>query len=205
MKNMTVKLTFTEDILGSQPGDPEIHETFIASKAPDAASRKEEIASMGVEEFVEKQKTYFNRTPDGRPCLMEHQIRGFFKSAARVVNEMSNSPLKKLTAFKKKVDLFVFAKAADGSRLIPIDIPEGGKIGSFQRPLRAQTMQGERVSLANSETLPAGSSVTFTITVLDDSLMEYVREWLNYGVYNGLGQWRNGGYGRFTWEEVPCA
>lgn len=202
MKNLTVKVTFTEDVLGSQPGDPELHKTFIASKAPDAVSRDEEIASMGVEEFVEKQMTYFHRTKDGKPCMMDYQIRGFFKSAAKVVNDMTDSSLKKLTAFKKKVDLFVFVEGMDGSRFIPFEIPEDGKIGTLQRPLRAQTMQGERVSLANSETLPAGCTLTFKITVIDDSLLDYVKEWLNYGRYNGLGQWRNGGYGRFAWEEV---
>ena len=202
MKTMTVKLTLTEAILGSQPGDPELHKTFIASKAPDAASRDEEIAAMGVEEFVERQMTYFHRTQDGKPCLMDYQIRGFFKSAAKVVNEKSDTTLKKLTAFKKKVDLFVFVQGMDGSRFIPFEIPEGGTIGTLQRPLRAQTMQGERVTLANSETLPAGCTLTFKIMTLDDSLLDYVKEWLNYGAWNGLGQWRNGGYGRFTWEEV---
>lgn len=202
MKELTVKLTLTEDILGSQPGDPELHKTFIASKAPDAESREEEIAAMGVEEFVERQMTYFHRTKDGKPCLMNYQIQGFFKSAAKVVNEMTGNPLKKLTAFKKKVDLFVFVQGMDGSRFLPFEIPEGGKIGNLQRPLRAQTMQGERVTLANSETLPAGCTLTFKIVVLDDSLMDYVKAWLDYGQYNGLGQWRNAGNGRFTWEEI---
>lgn len=202
MKTKKVQITFIESILGSQPGDPELHKTFIASKAPDAASREEEIASMGVAEFVERQMTYFHRNKDGEPCFMDYQVRGFFKSAAKVVNDKTDTTLKKLTAFKKKVDLFVFVKGEDGSRFIPIKVPEGGKIGTLQRPLRAQTMQGERVSLANSEMLPAGCTATFIITVLDDSLMDYVTEWLNYGEYNGLGQWRNGGYGRFIWTEV---
>ena len=28
--------------------------------------------------------------------------------------------------------------------------------------------------------------------------MDVVSEWLNYGVWRGLGQWRNSGKGRFT-------
>jgi hypothetical protein len=35
-----------------------------------------------------------------------------------------------------------------------------------------------------------------------DDLLDTVREWLDYGQYNGLGQWRNASYGSFTWEEV---
>nr|DAT50795.1 MAG TPA: hypothetical protein [Caudoviricetes sp.] len=38
-----------------------------------------------------------------------------------------------------------------------------------QRPLRAQTAQGERVSLANSEEIPAGSTCEFEITCMDDA------------------------------------
>ena len=202
MKEITVKVTMIEELLGSQPGNPELHKTYIASKAPDAPSKEEEIAAMGVEAFEEKTMTYFHRTKDGRPCLMNYQIEGFFKSAAKVLNDTTDSKLKKLSAFKKKVDLFVFVAGMDGTRFIPLDIPEGGEIGFCERPLRAQTMQGERVSIAKSETVPEGTTLTFTITVLDDSLMDYVKEWLNYGRFNGFGQWRNSGKGRFTWEEL---
>lgn len=202
MKEIKVKVTLTEEMLGSQPGDPELHKTYIASKAPDAPTKEEEIASMGVEAFEEKQMTYFHRTKEGRPCLMNYQIEGFFKSAAKVHNDMTDSPVKKLTAFKKKVDLFVFVSGMDGSRFIPLELPEGGALGTCERPLRAQTMQGERVSIAKSETVPEGTTLTFKVTVLDDSLMDYVRAWLDYGKFNGLGQWRNSGKGRFTWEEV---
>ena len=202
MKELKVKLTLITDILGSQPGDPEIHSRFVAGKAPDAPTMEEEIEAMGVEAFEDRAMTYFHRNKDKQPCLMDYQIRGFFKSAAKVVNDMTKPSVPKLTAFKKKVDLFVFVYGEDDSRFIPFDIPEGGQIGSLQRPLRAQTAQGERISLANSETLPAGCTLTFKIRVLDDGLMDYVRAWLDYGQYNGLGQWRNASYGRFTWEEV---
>ena len=202
MKEIKVKVTLTEEMLGSQPGDPELHKTYIASKAPDAPTKEEEIAAMGVEAFEEKAMTYFHRTKEGRPCLMNYQIEGFFKSAAKVCNDMTNAPVKKLTAFKKKVDLFVFVSGMDGSRFIPLELPEGGSLSTCERPLRAQTMQGERVSIAKSETVPEGTTLTFKVTVLDDSLMDYVRAWLDYGKFNGLGQWRNSGKGRFTWEEV---
>ena len=60
-------------------------------------------------------------------------------------------------------------------------------------------MQGERVSLANSEEIPAGSSITFEIKLLDPSLESVVIEWLDYGALRGLGQWRNSGKGRFAY------
>lgn len=50
--------------------------------------------------------------------------------------------------------------------------------------------------------MPAGSTAEFEIECLDPSLEKMVRECLNYGTKRGLGQWRNSGKGRYTWEEV---
>ena len=58
------------------------------------------------------------------------------------------------------------------------------------------------MALAKSEILPVGTTCEFTIKVLQDELLRRVENWLDYGQFNGLGQWRNGSYGRFTWEEV---
>ena len=35
--------------------------------------------------------------------------------------------------------------------------------------------------------------------LLDDSHEKAVREWLDYGILRGIGQWRNSGKGRFTY------
>lgn len=43
MKEMKVRLTFLEEVFGTASSDPEIHESYIASNAPDAPSRKEEV------------------------------------------------------------------------------------------------------------------------------------------------------------------
>lgn len=42
MKEIKVKLTFLEEVLGTASADKEIHGKFIASKAPDAPSMEEE-------------------------------------------------------------------------------------------------------------------------------------------------------------------
>ncbi len=80
-----------------------------------------------------------------------------------------------------------------------------GAMGDCQRPLRAATAQGERVALAHSETVPAGSEVSFTVQVFDKSLLPVIRECLDYGEYHGLAQWRNSGKGRFVWAELDAA
>lgn len=196
MKNIRVKITLTEPVLGSSPSNKEIFTDFIASQAPDAPTREEEIEAIGVEAVDEKGTTIFPRTEDGVPFLWDYQVRGFFKSACDALNMAE--PSKKLTAYKKKIDKLVFVK----ERKIPYIMPEGTEIEYLQRPLRGQTAQGERVALAKSEMLPAGTTAEFEIFVLQDDLLSRVRDWLDYGQLNGLGQWRNGSYGRFTWEEV---
>ena len=111
----------------------------------------------------------------------------------------------KIKAHKKYIDGLVYVY--DGtdfnnkeSRKILINIEDG--ISSCQRPLRAQTAQGEKIALANSESIADRSTAEFTIRVLKDDLIDAVREWLDYGIYNGLGQWRNSGKGSFTWKEI---
>lgn len=36
--------------------------------------------------------------------------------------------------------------------------------------------------------------------MLEDGLEKAVREWLDYGILKGIGQWRNSGKGRFVYE-----
>lgn len=195
--NMKVRLTFTDELLGTANSDPDVHEAFIASKAPDAPSTAEEVEALGVEEVVEKGMTVFPRTADGDPFIWDYQIKGFFKDSCGMLRKASGSESSKIKAYKKEIDGLVFI----GERQIPISL--SGDMESCQRPLRAATPQGERVALANSEAVPAGSSVEFTVQIFDSHLENAVKEWLDYGKFRGIGQWRNSGKGRFEWEQIP--
>ena len=191
-----VKLTLTDEALGMMPTDKELHETYIAGNAPDAPSMEEEIAAIGVEGVVEKTMTVFPKLDDGTPFLWDYQIRGFFKDAIGMLRRVKTTKCAKITNYKKVVDGLLFVN----ERKIPIQC--AGPLGDCQRPLRADTMQGPRVALAHSETVPAGSTCQFTINMLDDGLEGAVRECLDYGRLRGICQWRNSGKGRFTWEEI---
>ena len=59
--------------------------------------------------------------------------------------------------------------------------------------------QGERVALAHSETVPAGTRMEFEVLYMDIEALDGIIEWLDYGVEHGLGQWRNSGHGRFVY------
>lgn len=192
MTKVHVKLTFTDDLLGTSSGNPELHREFIASKAPGAAKMEEEVASLGVEAVEEKSMTVFPKMADGTPYLWDYQIRGFFKEICGAMRGIPGTKSSKVKAYKKKVDNTIFVEP----REIPLDL-HGMKIADCQRPLRASTMQGERIALANSEVCPQGTTCEFGVLCMVDEDVDMLREWLEYGKYKGIGQWRNSGKGRF--------
>ena len=192
-----VRLTFTDEILGTSSGNPELHREFIASKAPDAQKMEEEVAALGVDAVEEKSMTVFPRLADGTPFLYDYQIRGFFKEICGAVKAISGTKSSKIKAHKKKIDNTIFVEP----REIPLDL-HGMKMTNCQRPLRASTAQGERIALANSEVCPEGTSCEFEVLCMVDEDAAMLLEWLEYGKYKGIGQWRNSGKGRFTFEVI---
>ena len=78
MKLLTVKLTFTEEVLGTAPANPDVHREFIASKAPNPSTIEDEVAAIGVDAATDKSMTIFPRH-EGRPFVYDYQIKGFFK------------------------------------------------------------------------------------------------------------------------------
>lgn len=194
MHKLLASIKFTEELLATQPSDPNLHEAFIASNAPDAPTREEEISVMGVEHTVEMGTTVFPRDEQGRPFMWDYQWKGYFKSVCAAFYRAKGKTY--LPAFKKIIDTTIFVFP----RRVPLIIPAGGKIGDCQRPLRAQTAQGERIALAHSETVPVGTTCELRVDMLDDKCEKFIREWLDYGVYHGHGQWRNSGKGRFEWK-----
>ena len=197
MKEIKIRVTTVEEMLGTSSANPEIHREFIASNAPDAESLEEEVAAVGVDEVFEKGMTVFPRK-DGQPIVWDYQWKGFFKDACGMLRKVTGSECGKIKAYKKEIDGLIFVEP----RAIPIRFD--GEMGICQRPLRGQTAQGERVALASSESVPAGATMEFTVRLLCDSHEKAIREMLDYGILRGFGQWRNSGKGRFTWEEIKA-
>lgn len=196
MTQYKVRITFTEPLLGTVPMNQELYADYIATKLPDGnGDASDELATVA--EMTEKGTTGFHRL-DGAPIIYDYVIKGFFKDAASMLRRVPDTKSNKMTAYKKIIDGLVFIRP----RQIPITA--FGAVSILERPLRAQTAQGERVALARSEMLPDGSEIEFVIDLLDANLEPAVREWLDYGSRRGLGQWRNGGYGTFlyTMDEV---
>ena len=193
---MKIRITFMEELLGTASANPDIHREYIASKAPDAESLEEEVEAIGVDAALEKSMTVFPRNEDGRPILFDYQVKGFFKDSTAVLRKVPGSKASNVKAYKKEIDGLLFVSP----RMIPLDMPS--PLSTCSRPLRAQTAQGERVALSTSEAAPAGTTVELTVMALTKDMFELAKECLDYGTLRGIGQWRNSGKGRFTYEVI---
>ena len=205
---MKVLISFTEPLLGTLSGNPEIAQEFILTKHPEGISKDELEAQSNLKEVTEKSSTIFPRNADGQPILWDYQIKGFFKEACAAmihIEAMTKEDLKKFRLteylYKKTIDQLIFVFP----RQIVLQLPEGcdpNKLNFCQRPLRGQTMKGERISLARSEEVPEGTKIEIEIKCLNEKHEDFVKQWLTYGALKGTGQWRNSGKGRFKWQEL---
>ena len=197
METIKVRLTFTENLLGTSPNNEDIYREYIASKAPNEATEEEEVEALSLNEQIEKAMTVFPRTEEGLPFIYDYQIKGMMKDSCAMLARLKNgNESSKLKAYKKIIDGLIFPFP----REIPIHTDK--PIGVCQRPLRAQTAQGERVALAMSEEIQKGAWIEFGIKCYDKAHIPAIREWLDYGADRGIGQWRNSGKGRYEWEEL---
>lgn len=199
-------IEFTENLLGTLTGNKEAATEFILGKNPNgvAMDEAEVVADMG--EALTKGTTYF--PTDGKGVfLWDYQVKGFIKEAARslaMTDQYSKEDLKRmgLSSFGptmgKKLDALVFVNP----RKIYLDLPRGSQLGFLERPLRAQTMQGERVALARSQTAPAGTKIEVEVITFNEAIDAFIMDCFEYGKYHGMGQWRNSSAGRFIYRET---
>ena len=217
-KITTVRLTFLEPMLGTLPADEQIYRDYIATKNPNRTAKKvnEEVEALSEEVMTAQEEagrpiTAFARAIDkeGRrvPAVYGYVLKGMFKNACSALKDCEGTLSNGFSAYKKKIDQRVFVYDAEGKSEISIinlseDVYKDGLLPICERPLRAQTPQGERVAISASEEVPAGSTVDFTVVALNEETFALVFEWLNYGRFNGLGCWHNSGKGRFTYEII---
>lgn len=201
MKTIKYRATFTEGVLATKPNDERVHETYIAAKrreGPAADELDAEAKALAEIADLEKGKTIFHRDANGAPILWDYQLKGFLKEAIKALRRDPVSACAKIKNFKSVIDGSVFIKP----RQIVLHIPEGKEIGTCQRPLRAQTPQGERVALAQSEEAPAGTYIEFQTLVLAPGLDDVLKECWAYASLRFMGAWRNSGKGTADVVEI---
>lgn len=210
MKKVHIKIRFTDPILGMSPSNPEIYEDYILSKSPnrDAYDGSDELDAIDGMDEEKSTITVFPRADGGLPCFFDYQIRGFFKDSCKLlahvkgVDETGKRSKKKAATLSGA--LVAYQKVIDGNIFVSprkIVIHSDKDITLCQRPLRAMTAKGERISLACSEEIAAGAWAEFDVTLYNDEDLDVLAEWMAYGRDHGMGQWRNSGRGRFEVEE----
>lgn len=193
-------LTLTTELLGTVPLNKEIFGKYIEPNAPDAVDTSKDAED--IEESDAKGKTGFFKDEEGL-YIMEYMIKGFLKAAGYALKDILG-----ISAMKSKIDNFVFIeprkihlmREVDG-KLQNIQEPDG----SLVRPLRSTSPQGwDRVSLANSDYLNPGAVLTFNLVLLPHRELTWkvLDQVFQYGRLKGLGQFRNGGYGKFNVVQV---
>jgi hypothetical protein len=208
-------ITFTEPTLASTPGNRDLLDEFIAKKAPGSEQAEEELAALPADEQTAKASTVFPRDDQGLFCW-DYQWRGFFKEAIFAQIELGELRNLSKWTYKRAVDSFLFVNPRRIRYLDDLGQYYKEPTDTLQRPLRAETMQGDRVALARSELLPPGTQLNLEVTLLIGEgskkkdgttratgasiTREIVIACLDYGQFKGFSQWRGGGYGRFTYE-----
>ncbi|MDD5328278.1 MAG: hypothetical protein PHY02_10790 [Phycisphaerae bacterium] len=199
---MKIEATFIEPVLGTLAGNPQTATEFILSKNKKDQPEQDEVDALPPEEALENKSTVFPKE-DGKPFLWNYQLKGHFKKACLAMimsGTMTKDELKKLGLtnylYKRTIDLLLFCTP----RKMFFTLPKGGEIEFLERPLRGETARGERISLARSEMLPAGTTFAAEITTMNPKLEPFIVKWLDYGAIHGLLQWRNASFGSFTYK-----
>lgn len=202
------RLTGLSPILGSQPANEAIRTQFIASKAPDSDLSEEERELFEADERQTRGLSVFARDPEhnDQVILLDYMVRGFFKAALAALQKQLG-----VKSYKSKVDKYLFVSP----RRIPL-LRNGQPIyeedDEYERPLRADTPKGPRVGLQASERIETPWSIDIELRLIanDESAKSKSLSWkavetaLDYGALSGLGQFRNGSFGTFSWERIDA-
>ncbi len=232
-----VVLRLEEDLLGTCPKAKAVYSDFIAAKAAAHLERERKRAEKEgddprfsdgkpatdnvlaervaeevdtIPELEDKGWTGFHEDNDG-PFLFDYALKGFLCEAARTLKERGT-----VKQLQDKFKRYVFVKPRR------VRLPRPGRVEDFagkpmlvvtpagivcERPLRAQTAQGPRVTVVRSDVVLAGAELTFTLDVLRGGgiTKPIIHDVLSYGQYQGLGQWRSSGMGRFSLSSLEEA
>ena len=202
-ESRTYRIIGLTPILGSAPASKAVRTQYISSKAPtDDIARME--GESNTPDLDEKGLTVFYMDKLERICVRDYQVKGFLKSALASLKGQLG-----VANPGAKVDKLIFVEpiyiplVRDGKPILEED-------DVLERPLRAQTMKGERVTLASSEMINDPWEFTMEVTLIPNNgtkasaavTWDVVETALDYGMFNGLGQWRNASYGKFRWERI---
>lgn len=191
-KEYEIKLTTS--MLGTVALSRDIWERYTKSKQPAPMPADDPEVAENIEEAMERGKTGFFKD-DGGIFILEYMVKGFLKDSGNTLKDILG-----IKALKSKIDNFVFIHPRQ------IYLGKMEPDGEFERPIRVLTPLGPRVSIARSDYVNAGTILKFSITLLKHKEITWdtIATILGNGEYMGLGQFRNGGFGRFEIVYEGC-
>lgn len=212
LQRYKVEVTLVSPMLGTVGKDPDVYTNYVAAKKlqleGEGLTEEELQAELDrLPDIEEVGWTSFRKTEDGKPFIYDYMIKGMFKEIAKFLRADTKSLSRGLTYYKDAIKgrIFVYPRQ--------IVVEFEGELGVEERSLRAETAKGPRVALAKSDTAPREAKLHFELRVLQGSgkqaiTEDLLREWLDYGLYTALGQWRSAGHGRVIYEmehigEIP--
>lgn len=185
MNIIPIKIRFITPFLGTVAMNKEVYSTFIESKRAEINGDSE---AETIEEREEKGWTGFH-SDEGGLFIYDYMVKGFIRYAGNVLKDQL-----KIKNLRSKLTDFVFVSPRR------ISLGKMKPDGVLERSIRVNTMQGPRVSVIRSDSVAEGTEIEFAVSLLDHG--EVTKDTLaaifEYGQLQGLGQWRNGGYGRFV-------
>ena len=219
-----VTIRFINDILGSAPASKRLYEQHLLSKLNreiDKIERKlervkneqgrkilfekkayleEQLAELPLIEDGDEKLTVFYRAKYEDfdvPVIRAHQVLGFFKEAANNFKDVLGikNARDKISKYVRVMphNLFIY-----DTEIAPENLVDNVD-GIEERPLKAMTMQGPRVSIAKSEVIRSNGDklIQFEVWLYKNKeitweVLESLME--EYGRVNGISQWRNSGY-----------
>ena len=226
-----VTVRFINDILGSAPSSRQIYERYLLTKLDKEITKIEKklekvIDSKEREILLKKKKDLENQLADlpeieeadskltvfyradwvGNggvfkvPVIRAHQVLGFFKEAANNFKDVIGikNARDKVSKYVRihPYNIFIYDTEISPENLVD-DID-----GILERPLKAMTMQGPRVSIAASEVIKSedrSKLIRFEVILYKNKEITWdvLETLLEYGRDNGISQWRTAGYGAF--------
>ena len=217
---VTVRITFTNDVFGLTPNNPEMYSQFLAIKADKSTKSKdpskiaeahaeyiknieEEIGALVVadnlEDALDKGTTIFPKDKDGNPGIWRYQWKGYIKEKIQAALYRRNPMISAIANWRSGVsnDLFIVDK------FNVIHMPEGQEITLDQRPIRFKDSMGQQISaIASCEVVPAGSWTDVTFKVYRAGWLPVIKYCLDKGIEAGTGSRRCDGQGTFTYEVI---
>jgi len=192
---MDIEVTLIEHLLGTISKDEETFTSYIKNRAKGKETLDEfhsPLDQEGIEEREQKGCTGFHKDEKGE-FVFDYYIQGFLKHVGNLLKDGEHIKVKNV---KSKISDRIFVYP----RKIYLDGKRSEK--PLERPIKCMTPQGPRVSLKKSDQFEPGTKLKFQIVcpVKCEIKPNHIESILKYGQFHGLGQFRNGGYGRFKYK-----